>query len=372
MRRPDALETAVAAAVAALFAVVGSAGVARADTLWVSSGAAANATNALQLSNVTITGVSGDRIVFTTNGREASRDMAQVVRMQIDDDPALSTAEQALANGQLDPAVENYRRVLDASPREWLKLYAARKLAEVAPRANRFDAAAAAYVALLLNDPQKAAPLKPELPDARSTYIPTAIAHVNNVLASPRLSPVQRQAVQGFLLELQRRGGDDKGAAQTAQQLVQSGAATGADAAAAASLAKVRLDAASAALQSKQYARAIDEITAAKSLLNEPRDQAEALYFLAEARAGLAAQKNDLGSWQDASLAYMRVVAHFKESPFGAAYVPRALVKTAQIQEHVKDAAAARSLYEQVIAQYPNDQAAAGAKLALQRLAAER
>jgi TolA-binding protein len=341
---------------------------ARGDTLWIAS---ASGGNPLQYANAKVLSVADGKIVFSTGGRETTRELSQVARLQLDDEPALSTAEEALAQGKLDAAVENYRRVLDSTPKPWLKTYAATKLASVAPKANRFDAAAAAYVTLLLLDPQRAAALKPAMPDQKSNYLVTAINDVNTALAQTNLAPAQRQSLQGFLLELQRARGDEKAATETAQQLLQSaptGAAAGAAGAAASSMAKLRLDAASAALQGRDYAKAIQEITAAKALLTTPREQADALYTLAEARAGLATQKNDAASWQDAALAYMRVVAHFKDSPFGAAYVPRSLFKTAQIEEQLNDVPAAKAIYQQLIEQYPNDQSAAGAKLALQRL----
>src|SRR5439155_5819336 len=125
------------------------------------------------------------------------------------------------------------------------------------------------------------------------------------------------QALQAFLLELQRARGDEKTAVQAAPPSA-GGAGTG-------SVAKQQLDAAAAALAARDYSKTIAQITAAKVALIDPKDQADALYYLAEAQAGLAEQKNDRAALQDAGLAYMRVVAHFKDATPLSPRVPLAL-----------------------------------------------
>jgi TolA-binding protein len=122
--------------------------------------------------------------------------------------------------------------------------------------------------------------------------------------------------------------------------------------------AQAKLASAAAALQKKDFAGAINEINTNRALFADPQSQSQALFTLADAQAGAAAAKTDTQSWQDAALAYMRVAAHFPDSPLA----PRALLQVAQIeQQKLNDAAAARSLYQQIVRQYPNDPAAAAA-----------
>jgi TolA-binding protein len=193
---------------------------------------------------------------------------------------------------------------------------------------------------------------------------------VNNALATPSLAAAQKQALQAFLLELQRRRNDATGAAKTSEQILQAGAATGADPNAAAALVKLKLDAATAAIQKKDYPAAVNEITSNARLFTAPRDQAQALYLLAEAKLGVAGSQHEPTAWQDAALAYMRVVAHFKETP-GAPYVAASLLRTAQIEEHLNDLPAAKALYDQLAVQFPTDPAATDAKGASERLKAK-
>jgi TolA-binding protein len=357
-----------------LLVLVGSA---RADAIWISSGgaggggAAGAGANALKLDGVKITAIAQGKVQFVAGGgRESVRDVQQIARIQIDDEPALSAAEEALANGKFDAATDGYRKTLDTTAKPWLKQWSAARLVQSATRANRFDAAVTGYVALLLIDPQQASAYKPALPEAKSTYLTTAINDVNAALARAELTAAQKQSLQSFLLELQRARGDKQAAAQTAEQILQSGAASGADPGAGAALARLRLQTAAAALETKDFAKVVSDISANAAVFVEPRDQATALFYLAEARAGLAAQKNDVPSWQDAALAYMRVVAHFEEAE-GAPYVARSLLKTAEIQEKLNDPASARTLYEQVVKQYPADPAATAAAAGAQRLKAK-
>src|SRR5689334_3750522 len=65
---------------------------ARADTLFISSGGG----NPVQYANVKVLRIAGGQIVYTlASGTENRKPLEQVVRMQIDDEPALNAAEQA-------------------------------------------------------------------------------------------------------------------------------------------------------------------------------------------------------------------------------------------------------------------------------------
>lgn len=333
-----------------------SAAAARADSIIFKTG---------EVPGVQIVSVGGGTIHFITNGRDTSRDIQQVVRLQIPDEPALSFAEFAWDAQKYDVATDNYRKALTTTAKPWVKLWSAQRLVEAGQKANRFDAAATGYIALLALDPANAANFKPKPPDAASTYIASAISEVNAALAVPTLQPASKQALQNYLLELQSVRKDEKGVAQTLEKMVQTGTAA-ANPAAGAALAKMKLRDADQAIQAKQFDKAAGDIVASANVFVDPNDQAQALYLLAEARAGIAATKNDPAAWQDAALSYMRVVAHFPTSPYAAS----SLLKTGQIEEKLNDFAAARAVYDQLVSQYPGDPAAPVARASSDRLKA--
>jgi TolA-binding protein len=349
----------------------------RADTVWVSStpGGAA-----LPRQNVKVAGIRAGSLVFnSSDGRENTRELAQVARLQIDDEPALNTAEEALLAQKFDVAADGYQKTLNATKKDWLKLWAGQRLALAGQRANRFDAAVDGYIAALSADTELAAQFKPALPaDAKSPQLAKAVADVTAALNDARVPAPSKQALQTFLAELQQARGMQPTAppagatpapAAQANPATPAAAAPQVPAVAAVSSAAARskLDAAASALAANDFARAQTEIESSRTAFVDRNDQAQAMFYLAEAKAGLAAQKNDQASWQDAALAYMRVVAHFKDPP-ASPFVPRALLKTAEIQEKLSDTTAAKNLYTQITQQYANDPAAAAAKAAIERL----
>jgi TolA-binding protein len=336
---------------------------ARADTLWIrSASAGGGAVSVLEIRDVKVTGVEGGKLLFNSAGRDTSRDLAQISKLQVDDEPALSAAENALGSNQFDAATDGYRKALDGASKDWVKTWAAQRLIFAAQRANRFDVAVQGYIALVITDPAIAAASKPALPNGQSSFLATAINQVNTALGDAKLAPPQRQALTTFLLDLQRAKGDEKAAAATVEQLLKNNP----DPAAGAAIAKLKLDSAAAALKGNDFAKAKAEITSNRAAFTDPKDQAQALLILAEAQAGTANQSNDANAWKDAALAYMRIVAHFPDSPTA----PPALLKTAQIEQKLNDLDAARSLYQQLAKQYPSDPSAAAAQAALQQLSA--
>jgi len=341
---------------------------AHADTVWINSGGGGNA---LELPRVQINDIKDGKLLFVgASGRESSRELSQIARITVDDDANLNVAEDAANQQKWDVATDAYRRVMATSAKPWARLWATQRLIIAAQKANRFDAAAGAYVGLVLADPAVAGGIKLTLPDERSTFLTSALKDVASALADPALSPAQRKLLLQFQLDLQRAKKDQAGAARTAEQLLQSGAAAGGDPNAAAALVKLKLDQAALSLQKREYAKVITEIKSAAPSFTEPTDQAHALLMIADAQSGLAGAANTLPAWQDAALAYMRVVAHFKDNTALAPQVAKAMLRAGQIEEQLKDRDAAKLLYDQLIAQYPSDPSAAEAKAGLGRLKA--
>jgi len=120
------------------------------------------------------------------------------------------------------------------------------------------------------------------------------------------------------------------------------------------------------ALDQKQYQQAETEINKAAAAIVDPEQQVDALYALAECRAGLA--KDDPAALKDAALAYMRVVARGKSARVASPRVAEALLKTAAIQERLNAPREALLLYNQVVEEFKGTDAATRAAQGASRL----
>ena len=329
----------------------------RADTLYLSSGG-----NPIPYPNVKILRIAGDQIIFDlASGTETRKPLEQVARMQIDGETALNSAEQATADQKWDDAVDGYSKVMRATNKPWLKQYASLRLLAAAQKSKRFDAAAGAYIATLLTDPDIAVKYKPELPDAGSTYLDGAITQATSALGTKDLTDRQKLALLNFLSDLYGAKKDRAGQDRVQQQIDEILAKDPSNPAAGQALARRSLTNAQRALDAKDYAKAITEIEAGKANFIDPPQQADALFILAEARYALANAKRDANDLKDAALAYMRVVANFKDAA-NHPHVAESLLKTATIEEQLNDPQAAQLLYQQIAQQYPDDPAAAVAR----------
>ena len=130
----------------ALGITLGGQSSARGDTLWVGSGGGGGT---IQVSNAKILRVEKDQIIFLTGGRETSRELSKVQRLNVDGEPALNQAEEALAAGKWDAAVEAYQTVLRATNKPWIKDWSSARLLEAASKSGRFDAAATAFISAI-------------------------------------------------------------------------------------------------------------------------------------------------------------------------------------------------------------------------------
>src|SRR5688572_15753754 len=159
-----------------------------ADTLWVKSG-----NNVMEMPRLKVTGVQNGQVAFQgATGNDGVRPLESLVRIQLDDEPSLNAGEEAFAKGDLNAAIDPYAKALKATKRDWLKPWVARRLLQAATKASRFDAAASAYITLVVVDPKTEHP-KPATPEGKSTYLTTVTTELQNALADPKLSAAQRQ-----------------------------------------------------------------------------------------------------------------------------------------------------------------------------------
>jgi tetratricopeptide (TPR) repeat protein len=335
---------------------------AHADELWVGSGGS----GAINIKAAKITRVEGGHVFFTASGKETSRELAKVQKILVDGEAALNAAEEAYGAGNWSAAVDGYQRTIRSTTKPWLKDWATVRLIDAANKSGRFDAAVTAYVAMLLKDPAAAAALKPAMPGERSTYLDTAVNDVTTALGTKGINDLQRQALLTFLMDLHRARRDKAGEEKAAAQLDEILAKDPNNPAAAQAIARRKLMAASKAIEAKDYRKALAEIDEARDKLTEPAQQADALFYIAVAKHGLTDGQN-ADALKDAALAYMRVVAHFKNEP-GAPHVAESLVRVAQIHEQLGEPQTAANLYEQVASQFKDDPAAQVARQGLQRL----
>jgi tetratricopeptide (TPR) repeat protein len=331
---------------------------ARADTVWLRSGTAASA---LERPNVRVEKIENNLLFFRSSqsDRVTERPLEEVVRIQADGEVAFNQAEEAFAAGEWDKAASNYQRAATTSGKQWVKDRSGLRLVAAAEKTGKFSAAVAGWINLLTRDPAMAAKYKPQVPPGvKPGSLDPAVAEVEKALNDQRLPAEPRQALMAFQMELARANGDVKRAQSIGTKITATGAAGG-------STPELTLQLAFLALEQKQYDQAVKEIEGASALFNEPEQQTEALYCLAEARNGMA---KDEAGLKDAALAYMRVVARAKTARVSSPRVPDALLKTAAIEEKLGAAKEALLLYQQVAEEFKGSDAATRAAEASDRL----
>jgi TolA-binding protein len=336
----------------------------RADTVYISS---TGTGSGVPSPNAKIKNVADGQLTYTAfSGNDVSKPLDQVVRIEVDNEPALNAAEQAFVDQKWNAAVDGYIKVARATNKPWLKDWATVRLLTAAQKSNRFDAASTAYIGMLLRDPAAAAKYKPQFPDASSSYLDGAITEATNALGTNDITDRQKLGLLNYLSDLYTAKKDSAGQDRIQQQIDEILAKDPSNPAAGQAIARRALTNAQRALDSKDYARAVSEIDTAKTRFIDLSQQADALFILAEAKYAQAAAKRDANDLRDAALAYMRVVANFKDAP-NHPHVVESLLKTATIEEQLGDPAAAQLLYQQIVQQYPEDPAAAVAKQKTQK-----
>jgi TolA-binding protein len=322
----------------------------------------------LELDNVSIQGVASGQLVFQSeSGNTTQRDLTKILRIHVDGEGALNDAEDAYASSNFAGAVDGYASTMRSTTKDWLKQYISPRLIDSANKSNRFDAAVTAYLNLLQTDPAQAAHIRPQMPSPDSTYLDTAVSQVTDALNQANLTDDQRVSLLQFEVDLYNTRKDAADADKAEGQLDEVLAKDPNNPVAALANARRKLQAAQAALDQKNYQQALAAIDANKQLFTDPQQQADALYIIAQARAGLLGDSKDPTALKDVALAYMRVVADFKELPTRP-HAADALLKTGQIEEQLTEPDVAAKVYQQVAEQFPSDPAAGIAKQNLDRL----
>jgi TolA-binding protein len=336
------------------------AGETRGDTLWVVNASGKE----VAIGDVRIGRVEGGNILYEdASGKRGQRELAQVTRIEMEDEPALSAAERAYAKRDFSAAAEGYEKALAGTRRDWVRAWIAPRLVEAGENSGRFGAAVVGYLALVRTNSTRAENLVPAAPETDQKALDDAVVDVKGMLAEAGLSAGQRQCLLNFLVDI-HRARHDQGAADAVLDQMQKSGNVGATRA----IVRRKLDEVAKALEKERWKEAVDLVKANDALFVEARDQAEAMYFLAEAQSGGAQDTSDPNVLKDVGLAYIRVVAHFKDVQ-GAPFVAASLLKTGAIEERLGDEKAARRVYEQVAREFSDSPAGAAARGKLNRMA---
>jgi TolA-binding protein len=337
-----------------------------ADDVYVRSGKEAAE---LPLKNVTIRNVKDGELYFMINNRESHRPLTEISRLDLTGESQFNAAEKSFADARnakdetaarprFSDAVSGYTSTLGSTNKPWLKDYVALRMQVAAPRSGRFDAALAAWKAIVDKDPAAALKAKPSVDgiDPKSAYLANAakdLATSANAAAKPDV----RRAYLDLLGDVQTAMGDTQGAINTAEMKVQLGGTPE-------EVAELAIKLAQADLANKRYDAAIDRLTKANTAALTDAARAEASFVLAEARAAKLPPTAPPDDLKDIAIEYMKVVSGFPASPAAAP----ALLKVAEIHETLKDPQTALKVYQQVAREHANTPAAQTAQAALARL----
>ena len=317
--------------------------------------------NGMQYSGIRILGIRDGELEFETiGGKVNAKPIGSVSRITLADEPALNAAEDAFAKSDWNKAAENYGKVIRSitePEKAWLREWCSARLLDSAGKSGRFDVSIAGFIELAKKSPQQAktmfAALK--LPAAGSDYLKQAAAGLETAAAQSR-SDASTEVLLSALRDVYMANNDAARAAVVARKLAEVAARRNPNSAEAVrALMEVKLEDLRKALAAKQYVTVIQTIQKDAATIIDPNDQMEALYLLAEAKAGLAAAAAN-ADWGEVAIAYMRIVANARSDD---PRLPTALLRVAKIHaEHLGDKATANRLYKEIISKYGNSEAA--------------
>ncbi|MDB5298401.1 MAG: hypothetical protein JWO87_64 [Phycisphaerales bacterium] len=316
--------------------------------------------------------------VSEISGMETHKPMSDVVQIECDAEPNLTTAEAAFAKEDWKAAGVAYRKASAATASDWVKRRASLRLLQVAQKSGDFQDSVTGFVEMARKEPAAALQNKPAIAGAKPDQIDKAITAVKQGATGAK--PESQQVLLPFLMDLLNAKGDTAEAAKVLADLKKLGtpapdntgattpgnppAAPVVNADAQRAEADVSLAQARKALADGKFDQVTAAINSHSAAFTDAERQVEALWLLAEAKGGTATTPEAM---KEAALAYMRVVANFKSTP-NAPHVADALMKTAALEEKLKQPGEALAIYNQVAGEFPGGDAAKQAKENADRL----
>ncbi len=202
--QPTGYRCHLAASVLAVAAMVSSS---RADTVSIRRPSEPATVAPTVYTDVKITDIVEGRIAFTTAaGNTVAKDMAAVVAMSIEDEPAFNQAQHDYAANQFDrlPRRREYEQTIQKTDKPWLKTYCQPFLTDAANKSGRFDRAVAGYIHLVMHDPTTAVRYRPAAPSSSSQYLDDAAKSLSAAVDVADITPPQQTALLSLLLDVDR------------------------------------------------------------------------------------------------------------------------------------------------------------------------
>lgn len=352
-----------------LFILALLAGPASADTVVLRLGAGEQTLQGVRILRLESGAEGAKSLVFSSDGREARRDAGIVLRVNADGEPVLNAAEEAFFKQDWETAATGFRRAASTSGKPWVREWAQLRLLVAAGKSASLSANVMAFVQGVVNAPPSAAmPSRPAIaPDATRGELDAAVAEVQRGLETPRLADSQKLAMLTLLADLHVARKDSEGIARVSAQLDAMLQKQPDDPSASTAVVARSITIARQHLAAGKFDLARQEIQRVRARIEDPLQQSEALWLLAEASAGLARQSGDPDQLSDAALDYMRVVAHFRAHP-ARPNVVASLMKAAELLEQLGKPNDARMIYADVAQTYSSDPLAAEAALRARKL----
>jgi hypothetical protein len=320
--------------------------------------------------NIQIQKVEGDKLIYKIqSGQISEKQITDKMKVSVTDEPNLTMAEDALVAGKWSDAVDGYQKALRSAAKPWVKDYAARRLLVAGEKSERFDAVVMAYLHVLETDPKHAQDVKLTYPaDPNNAYLKTAASQVDSAINSEK-DQTKSISLRVFRMNIAKAMHDDETALKLGTDLQKLGGAGSAggpalDETAMLGIIDGKLNVISALVDKKDYKGATANLEQLKATVTDPKQEAEWIWFNAEAQAGAAGDTKSPEALKGVALEYMRLVANFPNSP----RVPQALLKTAGLLEKLQDTKGATAVYTQVARDYKGQSAGSEAQKNLNRL----
>jgi hypothetical protein len=323
--------------------------------------------------NIQIQKVEGDKLIYKIqSGQVSEKQITDKMKVSVTDEPNLTAAEEALiTTNKWSDAVDGYEKAMRSSAKPWVKDYAAQRLLVAGEKSERFDAVVMAYLHLLEKDPKHAQEIKLNFPaDPNNAYLKTAAAQVDSAINAEK-DQTKAISLRVFRMNIAKAMHDDETALKVGNELQKlGGGGTGGgpalDETALLGIIDGKLGVIASQIEKKDYKAASANLERLKPTVTDPKQEAEWLWFNAEAQAGAAGDSKSPETLKAIALDYMRLVANFPNSPRAA----QALLKTAAILEKLQDNKGAAAVYTQVARDYKGQAAGSEAQKNLNRLSA--
>ncbi|MFW6066149.1 MAG: tetratricopeptide repeat protein [Planctomycetota bacterium] len=322
----------------------------------------------LPYSGVTVTDFAGGELTFRTSGREITRSLSEVNRIELDGRGQFNRAEEFLADDRYGEAVQAYRGAEESAGSAWLGRLISCRLIAAFDGAGRFDDAVQQWVsAVSANDHAE------EVLNMRPSNIPEKGDAANSRaidLLEIRVDRVEndafRRSIRELLLELYRREDRHEQAAELAEQLgerpeqprEESQAPRTAQREQSGGLGDIR-----GLLEQGDPDKALQFVEARMGRLDDA-ELPEALLLAGRARMELYEDRGDRQDLLKAGLDFMRVATFHGGSDWG----PEALYRAGEVNKKLDNASATRAAWQMVIARYGDSEYAEKAAEGIEQL----